>query len=90
MELFEKHAVRFGTNERLTVVTSDSYMLAESQLLPQLEDLMPREPGVEVSVLYGDPAYPQSRYIVGGYRNADSNSVEARWNTAMSKVRDCV
>jgi hypothetical protein len=68
----------------------DSYMLAESQLLPQLEDLMPREPGVEVFALYGDPAYPQSRYIVGGYRNADPNSVEARWNTAMSKVRICV
>jgi hypothetical protein len=68
----------------------DSYMLAKSQLLPQSEDIMPREPGVEVFASYGDPAYPQSRYIVGGYRNADPNSVEARWNTAMSKVQICV
>jgi hypothetical protein len=45
----------------------DSYMLAESQLLPQLEDLMLRGSGVEVFALYRDPAYPQSRYIVGDY-----------------------
>lgn len=69
----------------------DSFMLAESGLLLQLEQMMPRnQPGVTVYSLYGDPAYPQSRYLVGGYRNPAPNSVEAQWNTAMSKVRIAV
>lgn len=68
----------------------DSYMLAESQLLLQLENMLPRNQQVEVYALYGDPAYPQSRYIVGGYRNPAPNSIQAQWNTAMSKIRICV
>jgi hypothetical protein len=28
-----------------------------------------------------------SQYLVGGYRNPAPNSIEAQWNTAMSKVR---
>jgi hypothetical protein len=66
----------------------DSFMLAESGLLQQLTEIMPRnQPGVQIYSLYGDPAYPQSQYLVGGYRNPAPNSVEAQWNTAMSKVR---
>jgi hypothetical protein len=69
----------------------DSFMLAESGLLTQLSQIMPRDqPGVDVYALYGDPAYPQSRYIIGGYRNPGPNSLEAQWNTAMSEVRICV
>jgi hypothetical protein len=69
----------------------DSFMLAESGLLQQLSQIMPRnQPGVQVYSLYGDPAYPQSQYIVGGYRNPAPNSIEAQWNTTMSKVRICV
>ncbi len=40
--------------------------------------------------LYGDPAYPQSQYIFGGFRNPAAGTVEARWNTDMSKVREVV
>jgi hypothetical protein len=67
----------------------DSFMLAESQLLAQLEALMPRDQQVDLCGLYGDLAYPLSRYIIGEYRNPVPNSVEAQWNTAMSKVRIC-
>jgi hypothetical protein len=67
----------------------DSFMLAESGLLQQLTEIMPRnQPGVlQIYSLYGDPAYPQSQYLVGGYRNPAPNSIKAQWNTAMSKVR---
>jgi hypothetical protein len=69
----------------------DSFMLAESGLLQQLSQIMPRnQPDVQIYSLYGDPAYPQSQYIVGGYRNPPPNSIEAQWNTTMSKVRICV
>lgn len=69
----------------------DSYMLAESGLLQQLSQMMTRnQPNVLVYTLYGDPAYPQSQYIVGGYQNPAPNSIKAQWNTAMSKVCICV
>jgi hypothetical protein len=63
-------------------------MLAESGLLHQLTQIMPHnQPGVQIYSLYGDPAYPQSQYLVGDYRNPAPNSIEVQWNTAMSKVR---
>lgn len=40
--------------------------------------------------LYADPAYPQSEYILGGFRNAHPGSLEARWNREMSRVRQSV
>jgi hypothetical protein len=65
----------------------DSYMLAESGLLQQLSVMMPRnQPNVQIYSLYGDPAYPQSQYIVGGYHNPAPNLIEAQWNTTMLKV----
>ena len=63
-------------------------MLGESNLLPDLRELMPR--GGPVYSLYGDPAYPQSLWIFGGFRNPPAGSVEALWNTEMSKVREVV
>jgi nuclease HARBI1 len=66
----------------------DSYMLSESQLLPQLQALMPA--GGTIYTLYGDPAYPQSVYLIGGIAGAQEGSVEAAWNTAMSSGRICV
>jgi nuclease HARBI1 len=69
----------------------DSFMLAESELLPTLAAMMPANTaGVELFSLYGDPAYPQSQYIFGGFRNPAPGSNEARWNTQMSKVREVV
>ena len=40
--------------------------------------------------LYGDPAYPQSLYLFGGFRNPEPESARAQWNTKMSKVRESV
>jgi nuclease HARBI1 len=80
----------------------DSYMLAKSELIPKLTEFMPQEndpvplhenapPPPLVFSLYGDPAYPQSGYIFGGYRNPRAgSSPEAQWNTEMSKVREVV
>ncbi len=31
--------------------------------------------------LYGDPAYPQSAYVYGGYRNPQPGTPAAAWNT---------
>ena len=78
----------------------DSYMLAKSELMPKLREIMPPLPA-EVNdhnnlqnhgiySLYGDPAYPQSLLLFGGYRNPRPGSQEARWNTEMSKVREVV
>jgi hypothetical protein len=68
----------------------DSFMLSESELLPTLANLMPDTVGVEIFSLYGDPAYPQSQFLFGGFRNPAAGSAEARWNTQMSKVREVV
>jgi nuclease HARBI1 len=66
----------------------DSYMLAQSRLLSQLRELMPQ--GTPLFSIYGDPAYPQSEYLFGGFRNPAAGSLEAAWNTQMSKVREVV
>jgi hypothetical protein len=68
----------------------DSFMLAKSGLLDQLEDLMPENGADPIYCLYGDPAYPQSRHLFGGFRNPPAGSAQAQWNTMMSKVRECV
>ena len=43
-------------------------------------------PGRDVIAMYGDPAYPQSIFIFGGYKNPLNGSAHALWNTSMSKV----
>jgi DDE superfamily endonuclease len=81
----------------------DSYMLAKSRLIPKLREVMPPLPAPAIDgnqyenlqnhgifSLYGDPAYPQSLLLFGGYRNPRPGSREARWNTEMSKVREVV
>jgi hypothetical protein len=70
----------------------DSYMLRESGLLVKLRVNMPEGPQYQNPVysLYGDPAYPQSYHLYGGFRNSQPGSPEAQWNTKMSKVRECV
>ena len=64
------------------------YMLLESGLLPKLVAMFPEN--TNQFTLFGDPAYPQSAQIIGGFCYAVAGSEEARWNTAMSKVRQCV
>jgi hypothetical protein len=66
----------------------DSFMLGQSGLLQQLQELMQNN-GMEFA-LYGDPAYPQSLYLFGGFRNPQHGSPEANWNTTMSNVREVV
>ena len=69
----------------------DSYMLGQSNLLPKLRELMPEDGSRgPIYSLYGDPAYPQSPYIYGGFCNAVPGSPEAGWNTTMSQVRQVV
>ncbi|MDX1903259.1 MAG: transposase family protein [Thermonemataceae bacterium] len=69
----------------------DSRMLRESQLVEQLEALMPEDgSNGTVYTLYGDLAYPQSAYIFGGFVAPDRNSPEARFNQAMSRIRIAV
>jgi hypothetical protein len=75
-------------------------MLAMSGLMPKLQEIMPPPLPAEVNdhniiqndagiySLYGDPACPQFVLHFGGYRNPCPGSQEARWNTAMSKVRE--
>jgi nuclease HARBI1 len=70
----------------------DSFLLGQSNLLQQLRDCIPVDPLTNRHrfQLYGDPAYPQSGVIFGGYRNARPGSHEAAWNTQMSRVREAV
>ena len=66
----------------------DSFMLSESKVLHQLRALMPD--GSPFWSLYGDPAYPQSSLLFGGFRGAPKGSPQALWNRKMSSVRECV
>ena len=68
----------------------DSFLLSTSGLLEKLQAFMPDLPGTVVFSLYGDPAYPQSIYIFGGYKNPLNGSAHALWNTTMSKVCEVV
>jgi len=65
----------------------DSFMLRESRILPDLEELFE---GGEFFSLFGDPAYPQSPILFGGFRGAAPGSDEAKWNKRMSSVREAV
>jgi hypothetical protein len=66
----------------------DSFMMSRSQLLQKLQAFMPQDGGILYS-MYGDPAYPQSAYVYGGYRNPPAGSLQA-WNNQMSKVGEVV
>jgi len=69
----------------------DSYMLTESNILPQVRELMPLDgSNGTVYQIYGDPAYPQCGHLFGGFRNPNPGTLEALWNTEMSKVREVV
>jgi DDE superfamily endonuclease len=64
----------------------DSFMLAEENLLPQLQQMFPNN---EFS-LYGDPAYPNSGVLWTGFRNPPTRFPEAHFNKHMLKVQVCV
>jgi nuclease HARBI1 len=52
--------------------------------------MMPTDEGKPVYSIYGDPAYPQSAYIFGGFRGAREGSIEQEFNTAMSSVCETI
>jgi hypothetical protein len=64
----------------------DLYLLGESKILDQLRAMIPNGN----YSLYGDPAYPQSAWLHGGYRNPPPNSDQAKYNKLMSSVRESV
>ena len=65
----------------------DAKLLRESGLLDQLEDIMPHDGDLTIYTLYGDLAYAQSMYLIGGFHNADVGTDEALYNRIMSSVR---
>ncbi len=65
----------------------DSGMLAESQLLEQLEARMTI--AEEPYYLYGDPAYPVRPHLMAPFKGHLTDE-EKLFNKSMSKVRECV
>lgn len=66
----------------------DSFLLAESNLMPQLRRKF--QGANNVCPLYGDPAYPIQQYIIPPYRGAAITPLQAQFNSRMSTVRECV
>ena len=56
-------------------------------MLDQLEEIMPHDGDSTIYTLYGDLAYAQSMYWIGGFCNADVGTDEALYNRIMSAVR---
>ena len=67
----------------------DVIMLRESGLLNQLENLPLAENG-QPFVIYGDPAYPVRQHIISPFKGANRTPLQADFNAAMSRVRQCV
>ena len=66
--------------------THDARLLRESQLVEQLQTVMPEDGTNQVFALYGDLAYAQNAYVLGGFRNVVPNSDEAAYNRLLSSV----
>ena len=66
--------------------THDARMLHESQLMENLEDIMPANGEGVVYAMYGDLAYAQSIYLIGGFQKPTAGSDEVLFNTQMSSV----
>ena len=63
----------------------DSFMLADFGLLQQLQQHAWHNQ--QPLCIYGDPAYPLSVHVQSFFRGANLNSLEQRYNQAMSSVR---
>ena len=67
--------------------THDARLLWESNLIQQLCNVMPEDnSNGPIYSLYGDLAYLQSAYLLGGFRNAIVGTDEANFNGLMSSV----
>lgn len=67
----------------------DAGLLRESCLYDQLERHM-TTPAGDAYVLYGDPAYPLSTFIITPYHGRVISAQQALFNKKMSAVRTCV
>ena len=61
-------------------------MLHDSELLEKLEVNMPRDGTGVVYAMYGDSAYTQSIYLLGGFQKPPAGSDEALFYRQMSSV----
>jgi nuclease HARBI1 len=69
----------------------DSFILGQSNLIQQLREIIPvNADGIPAYQLYGDPAYPQSGVLFGGFRLVRQGTIQAAWNTEMSRVQESV
>ena len=69
--------------------THDAKLLCLSNLMEQLCATMPDDnSNGPIYSLYGDLAYPQSLYLLGGYRNVVNGTAEAQFNRLMSSVQN--
>ena len=70
------------------VKTHDAKLLRQSNLMEQLCSTMPDDnSNGPILSLYGDLAYPQSLYLLGGFCNVVNGTDEAYFNRLMSSVR---
>ena len=68
--------------------THDVKLLHQSNLMEQLHATIPDDnSNGPIYSLYRDLAYPQSLYLLGGYRNVIKSKNEAKFNRLMLSVR---
>eukprot|EP00854_Cymbomonas_tetramitiformis_P009971 gene9971-11807_t len=68
--------------------THDSFMLRESKLPEELEEYFGDDE--IVYMIYGDPAYPISRYLIVGFKGVNLMPDKKALNKFMSSVREAV
>lgn len=68
----------------------DSHVLRESNLLNFSRDVMPEDGDGVMCLPCGDPACPQSAFLLGGCAHTAPGTAEAAFNADMSKVREAV
>ena len=66
--------------------THDAHMLHDLGLIEKLEENMPANGNGVVYAMYGDMAYAQSIYLLGGFHKPPTRSNKALFNRAMSSI----
>ena len=61
-------------------------MLHDSRLVEKLEETMPATGNGVVYAMYGDLAYVQSIYLLGGFQKPPTGSDKALFNRQMSSI----
>ncbi|XP_033632035.1 uncharacterized protein LOC117293721 [Asterias rubens] len=68
----------------------DSALLRMSGLMREFEARNLTDRNGLPYAIYGDPAYPIRRYLIGPFKGADLTHEEQEFNSRMSSVRECV